>query len=228
MLQLERVVKRYLGAAEEVHALEDVTLSVKAGELLALQGPSGSGKTTLLLLAACALRADSGAVTYHGRDLAAMNEQEAAQYRLSEVGLIAQSTHLMANVAAVENATTKLLLGGVGLGEARELAMDWLGRVGIADRAQRTPQELSGGERQRVAIARALAGEPRLILADEPTANLDSHRSAEIIELLASLAHDQHAGVLLVTHDSAAAEAADRVLGLRDGRLESESNQVPR
>lgn len=228
MLTFERVVKRYLSAAEEVHALEEVTLAVNHGELLALQGPSGSGKTTLLLLAACALRADGGRVIYNDRDLAGMSEQEAAQYRLSEVGLIAQSTHLMANVPAVENAATKLLLGGVGLGEARERAMDWLSRVGIADRAQRTPQELSGGERQRVGIARALAGEPKLILADEPTANLDSHRSAEIIELLAALAHEQRAGVLLVTHDTAAAEAADRVLGLRDGRLECAGDAATR
>ena len=228
MLRFERVLKRYLGAAEEVHALEDVTLSVGQGEMLALKGPSGSGKTTLLLLAACALRADGGKVSYNDRDLAAMSEQESAQYRLSEVGLIAQSTHLMAGVPAVENAATKLLLGGVALGEATERAMDLLRQVGIADRAQRTPRELSGGERQRVAIARALAGRPRLILADEPTANLDSHRSAEIIELLAGIAHEQHAGVLLVTHDEAAAAAADRVLALHDGRLQSESDPVRR
>ena len=222
MLRFERVAKRYLGAAEEVRALEDVTLAVNEGEMLALQGPSGSGKTTLLLLAACALQPDGGRVTYDGRDLAAMGERESAQYRLSEVGLIAQGTHLMANVAAVENAATKLLLGGVALGEASERAMELLGRVGMADRAQRTPRELSGGERQRVAIARALAGRSRLILADEPTANLDSHRSAEIVELLAAVAHEQRAGVLLVTHDAAAAAVADRVLTLRDGRLDGQ------
>jgi putative ABC transport system ATP-binding protein len=228
MLRLEQVAKRYIGAAEEVRALEDVTLNVNAGELVALQGPSGSGKTTLLLLSAGALRADGGEVRYEGRELGSMPEREAAQYRLSDVGLIAQNNHLMANVPAVENAATKLLLGGVGLGEARERAMEWLARVGIADRAHRSPHELSGGERQRVAIARALAGEPRLILADEPTANLDSHRSAEIIDLLASLAHDRGAGVLLVTHDGAAAQAADRVLRLRDGRLESQTDPVAR
>jgi putative ABC transport system ATP-binding protein len=222
MLELERVVKHYRSATEEVHALDGVSLTLREGEMLALQGPSGSGKTTLLLLAACALRADSGRVSFRGRDLAGMGQREAAQYRLAEVGLISQNTHLMAHVSAVENAATKLLLGGVPLGQAREQAMEWLERVGIGDRAQRTPQELSGGERQRVAIARALAGRPKLILADEPTASLDSQRSAEIVSLLAELAAEQRVGVLLVTHDTEVADAADRVLRLRDGRLESE------
>src|SRR6202020_970679 len=118
-------------------------------------------KTTLLLLAAAALRADEGSVSYDGRDLAGFSEREAAQYRLSDVGLIAQRTHLMAHVSAVENAATKLLIGGVAIDLARERAMHWLERVGLAEKASRTPEELSGGERQRVAIARALAAEPR-------------------------------------------------------------------
>ncbi len=225
MLELERVVKHYRSATEEVHALDGVSLRLQEGEMLALQGPSGSGKTTLLLLAACALRADAGCVSFRGRDLASLGQREAAQYRLAEVGLIAQSTHLMAHVSAVENAATKLLLGGVPLGQAREQAMEWLVRVGIGDRAQRTPEELSGGERQRVAIARALAGKPKLILADEPTASLDSQRSAEIVSLLGELAREQRVGVLLVTHDAEVAAAADRVLRLRDGRLESDGAQ---
>ncbi|HEX4435996.1 MAG TPA: ABC transporter ATP-binding protein [Solirubrobacteraceae bacterium] len=227
MLRFERVVKHYRSAAEEVCALEGITLTLREGEMLALQGPSGSGKTTLLLLAACALHADDGTVSYEDQDLAALSEQQAAQYRLSEVGLIAQNTHLMPRVSAVENAATKLLLGGVSLDRAREQAGEWLGRVGIGAKADRTPEELSGGERQRVAIARALAGQPRLILADEPTANLDSQRSREIVALLASLAHEQRAGVLLVTHDTEAAAAADRVLVLRDGQIEPEPTAHP-
>ncbi|HEY4451347.1 MAG TPA: ABC transporter ATP-binding protein [Solirubrobacteraceae bacterium] len=227
MLTLERVVKHYRSASEEIRALAGVSLSVAPGEMLALQGPSGSGKTTLLLLAACALRADEGTVSYGGRDLARLNEREAAQYRLGEVGLIAQNPHLMARVSAVENASTKLLLGGVALQQARAQALAWLERVGMAGQANRTPEELSGGERQRVAIARALAGEPRLILADEPTANLDSHRSREIVTLLAGLAREQSAAVLLVTHDAEAAAAADRVLELRDGQIESETAAQP-
>lgn len=223
MLALEQVVKQYNSATERVNALDGVDLSLSDGEVLALQGPSGSGKTTLLLLAACALRADRGRVTYQGRDLAEMAEQEAAQYRLAEVGLIAQNTHLMAHVTVLENAATKLLLGGTPLPQAREQAMEWLQRVGIGNRSRRTPEELSGGERQRVAIARALAGKPKLVLADEPTATLDSQRSAEIVELLGELAREQGAGVLLVTHDPEIAAKADRVLRLRDGRLDGEA-----
>jgi len=218
MLELIDVVKRYRSGEEDVHALDGVSLTLRRGEMLALEGPSGSGKTTLLLLAAGALAPDSGAVLFHGRDLAGMGEREAARYRLSEVGLIAQNSHLMPRVSAVENAATKLLLGNVKLAQARAAAQHWLARVGMAERAGRTPEELSGGERQRVAVARALVGEPKLILADEPTANLDSERSAELVALLSELAGEGRA-VLLVTHDQEAAAGADRVLSLRDGRL---------
>ena len=220
MLELIDVVKRYHSGEEEVHALDGVRLALGPGEMLALQGPSGSGKTTLLLLAAGALAADSGAVLYGGRDLAAMGEREAAQYRLAEVGLIAQNSHLMPRVSALENAATKLLLANVRLADAREQAHHWLERVGMGERSGRTPEELSGGERQRVAVARALAGQPKLILADEPTANLDSHRSAELVALLGELAGEGRA-VLLVTHDQEAAAGADRTLALRDGRLDA-------
>ncbi len=222
MLELRQVVKDYRSGGEDVRAVDGVSLRVDAGEMLALQGPSGSGKSTLLLLAAAALRADTGLVSYGGMDLARLSEQQTAQYRLAEIGLISQHTHLMARVAAIENAATKLLLGGVALDDARRQALGWLTRVGMAERAGRTPQELSGGERQRVAIARALAGDPTLILADEPTANLDSERSAQIVALLAELAHEHGKTVLLVTHDPEAASSADRVLALRDGRLDGE------
>jgi putative ABC transport system ATP-binding protein len=218
MLELIDVVKRYESGGEEVRALDGVSLSLAPGEMLALQGPSGSGKTTLLLLAAGALAADAGRVLYGGRDLAGMGERESAQYRLGEVGLIAQNSRLMPRVSAAENAATKLLLGNVRLAAAREEAQHWLERVGMGQRAGRTPEELSGGERQRVAVARALAGQPKLILADEPTANLDSQRSFELVELLAELAGEGRA-VLLVTHDQEAAAGADRVISLRDGRL---------
>jgi putative ABC transport system ATP-binding protein len=228
MLELTEVLKRYRSGEEEVRAVDGVSLGLAAGEMLALQGPSGSGKTTLLLLAAAALRADAGLVSYGGADLARLSEQARAQYRLSEIGLIAQNTHLMARVPAVENAATKLLLGGVALGQAREEAMLWLARVGMERRAGRTPEELSGGERQRVAIARALAGNPRLILADEPTANLDSERSAETVALLGMLAREHGKAVLLVTHDPEAAASADRVLRLRDGRVHEEITEPAR
>ena len=222
MLELQQVVKLFVSGEEQVHAIDGVTLSLGGGEMLALQGPSGSGKSTLLLLAAAALRADSGSVSYQGQDLASLSERDSAHYRLAEVGLISQNTHLMARVPAVENAATKLMLGGIPHAQGREQAHEWLERVGLGARAQRTPEELSGGERQRVAIARALAGNPTLILADEPTANLDSERSREIIALLRALAHEQGRAVLLVTHDPEAAEAADRAMHLRDGKLEGD------
>nr|MBA3810032.1 ATP-binding cassette domain-containing protein [Solirubrobacterales bacterium] len=156
MLELNEVVKRYSSASEDVRAVDRVSLRVEGGEMVSLQGPSGSGKTTLLLLAACALRADGGSVRYQGRDLGSLSEQQAAQYRLGEVGLIGQGTHLMARVPAVENAATKLLLGGVALPEARRRAGEWLERVGLAEGAGDRIEALSLGNRQRVQLAAAL------------------------------------------------------------------------
>ncbi|HTB50928.1 MAG TPA: ABC transporter ATP-binding protein [Solirubrobacteraceae bacterium] len=219
MLELKQVVKHYHAGGEEVRAVDGVTLTLPGGQMLALQGPSGSGKTTLLLLAAGAVSADEGTVLFDGSDLALMGTTEAAQYRLGSIGLVAQQAHLMPRVSALENATTKLLLGGMSLHQARSQASHWLDRVGLSSHANRTPEELSAGERQRVAIARALAGAPRLILADEPTANLDSERSREIVSLLHSISQEQSASVLLVTHDAEAAAAADRIRQLRDGQL---------
>jgi putative ABC transport system ATP-binding protein len=187
--------------------------------MVALHGPSGSGKTTLLLLIAALLKPERGVIRYRGNDLAAMSENEACNYLLQDVGFIYQRFQLMPRVSAVENAARKLLLGGVGMREAQARAIPWLERVGLGDRLEHPPEKLSGGERQRVAIARALAGEPRLILADEPTGNLDSARSREIVQLLYSIAHKSEAAVLLVTHDLEAAAIADRRCTLRDGRL---------
>ncbi len=218
-LELERVVKHYRGAGEEVRAVAGVSLAIEPGEMVALHGPSGSGKTTLLLLIARLLQPDRGTIRFAGRELSSLSEGEASDYLLRDVGFVYQSPQLMPHVSALENASVKLLLGGVGMREARARALPWLERVGLGDSSHRTPEQLSGGERQRVAIARALAGEPRLILADEPTGNLDSERSGEIVELLRSVAHERGAAVLLVTHDLEAASLADRRCTLRDGRL---------
>jgi putative ABC transport system ATP-binding protein len=223
-LELERVVKHYHGA-EEVRAVDGVSLRIAPGEMVALYGPSGSGKTTLLLLIAALLAPEQGSIRYAGRDLASLTTNEASDYLLRDVGFIFQSFHLMPRVSAVENAALKLLLGGTGMREAQARAIPWLERVGLSDRLQHTPGELSGGERQRVAIARALAAEPRLILADEPTGNLDSARSREIVELLRAIAHERDAAVLLVTHDLEAVALADRRCTLRDGKLSDE--QLP-
>jgi putative ABC transport system ATP-binding protein len=219
MLELEGVVKHYRGSGEEVRAVDGVSLRIAAGEMVALHGPSGSGKTTLLLLIAALLKPEEGAIRYRGGDLSSMSESEACDYLMRDVGFIYQRFRLMPRVSAVENASRKLLLGGVGMREARARAVPWLERVGLADHLGHPPEKLSGGERQRVAIARALAGEPRLILADEPTGNLDSARSQEIVELLHSIAHEREVAVLLVTHDLEAAAIADRRCTLRDGKL---------
>jgi ABC-type lipoprotein export system ATPase subunit len=222
-LELERVVKHYRGVGEDVRAVDGVSLTVEEGEMIALHGPSGSGKTTLLLLIATLLTPDQGTIRFHGRDLSSLSEGDTSEYLLRDVGFIYQSFQLMPRVSAVENASIKLLLEGVGLREAQARAAPWLERLGLGDRLEHTPEALSGGERQRVAIARALVGEPRLILADEPTGNLDSKRSLEIVELLRSIAHEHGASILLVTHDADAAALADRNCTLRDGTLRDDA-----
>lgn len=229
MLEFEDVDKRFRAVGEEVRAVDGVNLTINPGELVALLGPSGSGKTTLLLLTAALLQPDRGTIRFDGRDLASLSESEASDYLLRDVGFVYQNFHLMPHVSAIENASIKLLLGGVGAREAQAMARPWLERVGLGERLQSQPHELSGGERQRIAIARALAGKPRLILADEPTGNLDSARSKEIIGLLSSIAHEREAAVLLVTHDVEAATIADRRFTLRDGKLlEDHSRGAPR
>lgn len=219
LLELETVVKHYHSSTEEVRAVDGVSLRVAPGEMVSLRGPSGSGKTTLLLLIAAILHPEDGVIRYDGRDLSSLSSREACEYLMRDVGFIYQGFHLLPRVSALENAALKLVLGGIRTGEANERAATWLERVGLGDRLHRTPGELSGGERQRVAIARALAGEPKLILADEPTGNLDSARSREIVALLKSSAREQGAAVLLVTHDAQVAVVADRSCTLSDGRL---------
>jgi putative ABC transport system ATP-binding protein len=225
LLELKGVVKHYHSAGEEVRAVDGVSLTIAPGEMVALYGPSGSGKTTLLLLIAALLKPEAGAISYAGRDLASLSEAQASEYLLRDVGFIFQGFHLMPRVSAIENAARKLLLQNIGMRSARARAVPWLERVGLGNRLHHTPEKLSGGERQRVAIARALSCEPGLILADEPTGNLDSVRSREIIELLGSIAHERNAAVLLVTHDHEAANIADRCCTLRDGRLTDESTR---
>jgi putative ABC transport system ATP-binding protein len=226
MLELERVVKRYRNGREEVRAVDGVTLRVGPGEMVALHGPSGSGKTTLLLLVAALLTPDEGSIRFAGRELFSLSDAQASEYLHRDVGFIYQNPALMPRVPAIENASMKLIVGGTTMREAQARARPWLERVGLGDSLHRTPEQLSSGERQRVAIARALSGEPRLILADEPTGNLDSARTSEIVGLLRTVAHERGAAVLLVTHDLEAAGIADRRLTLRDGRLAEAASVV--
>lgn len=218
-LVLRDVVKHYPSGGETVRAVDGVTLEIGAGELVALYGPSGSGKTTLLLLAAGLMAPESGNVLFEDRDLGAMSSRESARYRLLDVGFVFQAFHLMPGASALDNALIKLPVSGYTVREAREKAVPWLERVGLGDRLDHRPEQLSMGERQRVAIARALVGEPRLLLADEPTGNLDSVRTREILTLLREVCHERNIPGVLVTHDGEAASFVDRTLTLRDGRL---------
>jgi putative ABC transport system ATP-binding protein len=218
-LELSEVIKHYPGGVETVRAVDGVTLTVAGGEFVALYGPSGSGKTTLLLLAAGLTSPDSGSVRFDGRDVGDLSERDGALYRRRDVGFVFQSFHLMPHTTALDNATIKLTGGGCTLREARLRALPWLERVGLAERAEHTPEQLSMGERQRVAIARALVNEPRMLLADEPTGNLDSRRSREILALMRDICHERGIPALLVTHDRDATAVVDRAHTLRDGHL---------
>lgn len=219
MLELRDVVKHYAGGAEKVKAVDGVSLRVSPGEFVALYGPSGSGKTTLLLLAAGLSMPDRGTVLFGGRDLAAMSPAEKDAFRLNDVGFVFQSFHLEPGASALSNAALKLLPAGLSLRQAKREALPWLERVGLGSRVEHTPERLSMGEQQRVAIARALAGEPHLLLADEPTGSLDSKRSAEILGLLCEVCHEREIPGLIVTHDPQAQAFVDRVQTLRDGKL---------
>lgn len=217
-LELNEVVKHFTNG-EVVRAVDGVSLAVRRGEFVALYGPSGSGKTTLLMLAAALARPDSGSVRFDRRDVHALTQLEAGLYRRRDVGFVFQAFHLMGASTALDNAAVKLLADGWSMAQAREHARPWLDRVGLGRRLDHTPGQLSAGECQRVAIARALAAEPRLVLADEPTGNLDTERGRQILGLLREIAHEREIPVLLVTHDPQAAEIVDRVHTLRDGRL---------
>jgi putative ABC transport system ATP-binding protein len=200
-----------------VRALDGVDLEIGAGEFVALEGPSGSGKTTLLQLLGALDRPSSGDVVFEGRDLARLPDHELASLRLQSFGFVFQQFNLIPTLTALENVEAKLAPTGVGDLEGRAGRM--LEEVGLSERAHHLPAHLSGGEQQRVAIARALSVEPRVVLADEPTGNLDSKTGGEIIELLAGLAAEHGSTVIVATHDTTLASRAPRRLSMRDGRL---------
>jgi putative ABC transport system ATP-binding protein len=219
MLELRDLVKRYrVGDAEPVRAVDGVSLEVAAGELVALYGPSGSGKTTLLMLIAALIEPDSGVVLVEGRKLFRLTDTERSHYRLCELGFVDQTSDLLPGGNVVQNAAMKLwLLEHTRDAERRIEPL--LIRLGLGDRLAHRADQLSMGERQRVMIARALSTGPKLVLADEPTGNLDTHRGREVLELLAEVCREQNTAMLLVTHDPQATAFADRVYALRDGSL---------
>jgi len=228
MLELERARKHYDSPSEDVDAIQavhDVSMIVRAREFVAIFGPSGSGKTTLLKLAAGLLRADSGFVRFQGRDLATLSKADMLAYRRIELGFVRQNFDLDEGLTAEENVELPLLLSGVHHRKARERALAALDEIGLVSRAGHTPEKLSGGEQQRVAIARALVVEPKLILADEPTGNLDSETGDTVLDLLSALPRQRGAATVLVTHDRRVAGYANRVVEMRDGKL-TESDLV--
>jgi putative ABC transport system ATP-binding protein len=218
-LELREVVKRYDGGSETVNAVDGVSLNVAPGEFVALYGPSGSGKTTLLMMAATIKRPDAGAVVFDGRNVGALTGRASARYRRETVGIVFQSFHLLPGTSALDNAALKLFALGMKLGDAREMARPWLERLGLGQRLEHKAVELSMGERQRVAIARALANKPRMLLADEPTGNLDSKRGRDVLGLLCEVCVEQNIPIMLVTHDPQATAFVSNVYTLRDGTL---------
>jgi putative ABC transport system ATP-binding protein len=220
VLELRELSKHYrVGEGEPIRAVDGVSLTLGGGELLALYGPSGSGKSTLLMLVAALLRPDSGTVLLDGREISALSEEDAAHYRLHELGLISQDAQLLAGARVIENAALKLWLSDRRGAEARVRPL--LERLGLGERLRHRTEQLSIGERQRLMIALALSTEPKLVLADEPTGSLDTQRSHEVLGLLREVCKERQVAVLLATHDPEATAFADRVLELRDGRLGS-------
>ncbi|KAA0920381.1 ABC transporter ATP-binding protein [Aquicoccus porphyridii] len=207
------------GNAGRIEILHAISLDVNRGETLGLVGPSGSGKSSLLMLMGGLERATAGRVTSLGHNLSEMSEDALARFRRNHMGVVFQSFHLIPTMTALENVATPLELAGHR--DAFDRARDELDRVGLAARADHYPSQLSGGEQQRVALARAVAPKPDILLADEPTGNLDSTTGAQIIELLFDLRAAHGATLVLVTHDPAVADRCDRVLRLRDGRIDS-------
>jgi putative ABC transport system ATP-binding protein len=217
--ELTGVGKAFARGPAVIHAVKDVDLTIEPGEFVAIEGPSGSGKTTLLQLLGALDRPSSGQIFFDGRDLAELPDAELAELRLRAFGFVFQQFNLIPTLTALENVEAKLAPAGVLGAELRERAEALLAEVGLAGRASHLPSHLSGGEQQRVAIARALALEPQVILADEPTGNLDTRTGADVVESLAGLAARRGTTVIVATHDAALAGRAPRRLTMRDGRL---------
>ena len=227
LISLEDISRHYVTGDVEVRALDGVSLEISEGEFVAFMGSSGSGKSTLMNILGCLDRPTSGRYVLDGREVSALDRSELAEVRNRILGFVFQSFNLLTRTSALENVELPLLYQGVGTKARHVRARESLARVGLADRADHHPNQLSGGQQQRVAIARALVGKPRVILADEPTGNLDSRTSLEVMALFQELGA-QGITIALVTHEPDVAEFASRVVVVKDGKLLSDRRQEPK
>jgi len=218
-ISVRQLTKNYEEGAAGTLALRGVDLDVHAGELLMLMGPSGSGKTTLLSIMGCILTATSGSVRIAGREVVGMREKELPAIRLANIGFVFQGFNLFPTLTAGENVELMLDLKGISASKSKTRANELLEQVGLGNKYAAFPADLSGGQKQRVAIARALAGDPQIILADEPTAALDSHTGRNVMEMMSDLAHKRGRAVVIVTHDSRVLSFADRIVRIEDGAI---------
>ncbi len=221
LVRFAEVSKSYYRGAEEIHALRNVTLTIEEGSFIVITGPSGSGKSTLLHVAASLDMPNKGTVFFREEDIFSFTNREQARFRRQNLGFVFQFFNLIPTLNAIQNTSLPLLLDGVSKRNADARAEELLSSLGMEDRLQHKPHEMSGGQMQRVAVARALIANPALILADEPTGNLDSESGAEVLALLKKAAKDHGAAVALVTHDTEAAEIGDRRISIQDGRVMS-------
>jgi putative ABC transport system ATP-binding protein len=226
LIQLEQVVKDYYLGEIELRVLKGITLSIRDGEFVAIMGSSGSGKSTLMNILGCLDRPTEGRYRLNGRDVSILDRGELAEVRNQTLGFVFQNFNLLSRTSALENVELPLVYAGVKSHERHRRAHQALERVGLESRTDHHPNQLSGGQQQRVAIARALVGEPRLILADEPTGNLDSRTSLEVMALFQDLGRSGIT-IVLVTHEPDIATYASRVIVLKDGMVSSDSTQVP-
>jgi len=224
LIEVKNLMKIYNPGENEVRALDDVSLSIDAGEFVAIIGQSGSGKSTFMNMLGCLDLPTSGSYFLNGRDVAGLSDDELSEIRNEEIGFIFQGFNLIANLTALENVELPLIYRNVPAAKRHELSVESLKKVGLEKRMDHKPSEMSGGQQQRVAIARALAAAPPVILADEPTGNLDSASSKEIMQILKGL-HEDGRTVILITHDDGIAATANRVIRIMDGKIVSDTKQ---